>query len=81
MGYPDGHGETTLNLTPNLRSTVGITEIQCPQCGTDVRMGLPAGSVVKSVTAADQPETDGPRQKARPIACDNGHECFVLFEW
>ena len=62
-------------------STVGITELQCPQCGADVTMGLPTESVVKSVTAADRPDTSGPRQKARRLTCHNDHEFFVLFEW
>jgi len=44
-------------------------------------MGLPTESVVKSVTAADRPETSGPRQKARRLTCHNDHEFFVLFEW
>jgi len=60
---------------------VGITELQCPECGADVSMGLPNDAVVKSVTATDDPEASGQRQKVRPLSCPNGHEFFVRFEW
>lgn len=59
---------------------MGITELQCPECGADVSMGLPNDAVVQSVTATDC-EASGERQKVRLLACPNGHEFFVRFEW
>ncbi len=44
-------------------------------------MGLPSGAVVMSITAAERPEPDDPRQKTRPLRCQNGHEFFVRFKW
>lgn len=58
-----------------------ITEFQCPRCGSEVKMGLPRGATVKSVTAAERPAADEQRQKARSLACRNDHEFYVLFEW
>jgi hypothetical protein len=66
---------------PLRSSVVGITEFTCPLCGTEVEMGLPRDAVVKSVTAAERPEPDESRQKARRLRCQNGHGFFVLFEW
>jgi hypothetical protein len=44
-------------------------------------MGLPRAATVKSITAEDRPEAGNHRWKVRSIACQNGHEFFVLFEW
>jgi hypothetical protein len=60
---------------------VPITEFQCPRCGSAVKMGLPRGSTVKSVTAAERPAAEDERWKARSLVCRNDHEFYVLFEW
>ncbi len=44
-------------------------------------MGLPRGSTVKSVTAAERPAAEDERWKARSLVCRNDHEFYVLFEW
>lgn len=56
-----------------------IKELRCPECGDEVTIGLPRGGTVKSITteATPEPTTD---QKLRPVACENHHEVFVLFE-
>lgn len=58
-----------------------ITEFQCPQCGSEVKMGLPKESTVKSVTAAERPDAERSRWKTRSLVCRNEHEFYVLFEW
>jgi hypothetical protein len=60
---------------------VPITELQCPRCGATVEVGLPLDATVKSVSVADEPETDGDGLKARSQGCRNGHEFVVVFEW
>ncbi|MDH5019758.1 transcriptional regulator Brz [Halobacterium rubrum] len=58
-----------------------ITELQCPRCGTEVKMGLPMGATVKSVTAAEEPEpSDDDGKKLRALRCRNDHEFAVVFE-
>lgn len=66
--------------TALLRS-VPITELPCPQCGSEVKMGLPRGATVKSVTAAERAEPAAPRRKMRSLVCHNDHELHVVFEW
>ncbi|MFB6157277.1 MAG: transcriptional regulator Brz [Haloferacaceae archaeon] len=61
--------------------TVPISELPCPQCGSDVKVGLPKGSTVKSITVRERPESDEQRWKTREFTCRNGHEFFVAFEW
>ncbi|CAP14055.1 MULTISPECIES: bacteriorhodopsin-regulating transcriptional regulator Brz [Halobacterium] len=58
-----------------------ITDLHCPRCGSDVKMGLPMGATVKSVTAASRQEPTSDTQKVRTVECRNDHEFFVRFEW
>ncbi|WP_305882156.1 transcriptional regulator Brz [Haloplanus pelagicus] len=81
MGADSPRTEECLSGIESCPQTVPITECQCPRCGSEVRMGLPRAATVKSITAEDRPEAGNHRWKVRSIACQNGHEFFVLFEW
>jgi hypothetical protein len=59
---------------------VPITKLQCPRCGVGVKVGLPRGSTVKSVSTAERPEPGDRSLKVRSLACRSGHEFYVMFE-
>ncbi|MFB6256023.1 MAG: transcriptional regulator Brz [Haloplanus sp.] len=57
-----------------------ITELQCPRCGSDVKMGLPRGATVKSISTTERPEPEAESLKLRSLACGNHHDLYVMFE-
>ncbi|WP_084509905.1 transcriptional regulator Brz [Haloplanus natans] len=58
-----------------------ITELQCPRCGANVKIGLPRSATVKSISTTERPEPAAESLKVRSLCCGNGHEFYVMFEW
>lgn len=60
---------------------MGVVTLQCPECGVDVKMGLPRNATVKSVTVERRSEPDDEREKVRGNICENEHHFVVHFRY
>lgn len=60
---------------------MGVVTLRCPECGNEVKMGLPRDATVKSVTTEPREEPDRPREKVRENVCENDHEFLVHFRY
>lgn len=60
---------------------MGVVTLQCPECGVDVKMGLPRNATVKSIADESRREPDDDREKVRTNVCENDHEFFVHFRF
>ena len=56
-----------------------IRTLECPVCGSAVRMGLPNGATVESISTEAEPVGEEPSRKVRQLACDDDHEFYVTF--
>lgn len=56
-----------------------IRRIDCPECDTEVQMGLPNGATIERISAESMAEPSGDRAKVRELACPVEHRFYVLF--
>lgn len=65
----------------------GPNSVACPTCGSEVRMGLPRGTIIESVMETPTPELDehltrdNSRHKRRRNTCPNDHPFYVYFSF
>lgn len=57
---------------------MGVETVACPFCSAEVRIGIPQGSTVESVSEGAEMESSG-QTKVRPLSCPDGHEFSVEF--
>lgn len=57
---------------------MGVETVACPTCGEPVRLGLPRGSEIQTVTSDPRKET-GDGTKTRPLSCPEDHAFAVEF--
>ncbi len=57
-----------------------IRTLGCPVCEDEVRMGIPDGATIQSISTEPREEPEDPGKKVREIACEAEHHFFVFFE-
>jgi len=62
-----------------------ITDVECPECSTNVATSLPRSAEIVSVSSPGQngaeDATDAGRRRKHKINCSNDHAVVMLYDW
>lgn len=79
----DRHGYVVSMVT----DSNAITDVECPECSTDVATSLPRSAEIVSLGSPGQNGADGQdvtdvdRRREHEINCSNDHPVVILYDW